>query len=585
MSTSEGSLLQDILNGAGGTAGVSTPEFVPADSPFDEAQRTFLNGLFAGIYALSKQSAGDATTAAQTPLKVFFGSQTGTAESLSKDLRKFAGTRGFKAEIADLDSVAPAELAELQHLLIVAATYGEGEPTDNAQGFYAALMDPDAPGLPASLNFSVCGLGDSSYANFNQVSRDIDRRLEELGATRAAPLVTCDVDYDDDYETWRETVFAEPAFSEAAGSAGPALAEPDAGKPAFDKNHPFIATLINCECLNSAGSQKCVNHIEIALSGGGPDLDYQVGDALGIWPLNDMAEVDSILEHAQLTGTEIVSMKSGSMSLRQALFRSLDLMTVTQKTADDWQVTVDQGTHLIDVLRLDSIEMDAQKLVDGLRTLQPRLYSISSSPNKHPGEVHLTVSEVQYELHGTSRQGVASTFLGSRLTPGAALGVYIHRSSHFYLPDDNDTPLIMIGPGTGVAPFRAFLEEREARQATGKNWLFFGDQHQATDYLYAAQLGDWHETGLLTKLDLAWSRDSAEKVYVQHLIEKDGAEFFQWLEDGAAIYVCGDATRMACDVEQAIINVIAKHGELDQPAAQNYLEDLRKTHRYQRDVY
>ncbi|MEO0437298.1 MAG: flavodoxin domain-containing protein [Pseudomonadota bacterium] len=585
MNTSNTSLLQEILRSGQPLDSTDLPEFIPADSPFDDEQRTFLNGLFAGIYAISKNGGGDAEEAAQTPLKVYFGSQTGTAESLSKDLRKFSATQGFDAEIAELDSISPADLASLNHVLIVAATYGEGEPTDNAQSFYTGLMGDDAPSLPATLNFSVCGLGDSSYPHFNKVSCDLDARLAELGATRAAPLITCDVDYDADYEAWRDEVFKAPLFTEAAGAAGASTSVVEESRPAFDKNHPFLGTLMRCECLNGTDSAKTVNHVEIGLAGGGEDLDYQVGDALGIWPLNDIDEVEGVLSAAQLTGQEVVELKAGPTTVKQALFRSLDLMTISPKTAELWDVEVDQDTHLIDVLNRQEGGMEAQVLVDGLRSLQPRLYSISSSPKKHPGEVHLTVSEVHYELHGTARKGVASSFLGSRLNGGGALGVYVHRSAHFYIPENDETPLIMIGPGTGIAPFRAFLEEREARKASGDNWLFFGDQHEACDYLYAEQLQEWTESGVLNKLSLAWSRDGAEKVYVQHLIEKDGAEFFSWLERGAAIYICGDATRMASDVEAALLSVIAKHGDRDEQGALDYLELLKKEHRYQRDVY
>ena len=576
-------LLREILGQAQAAAGATMPEFIPEKSPFDREQRLFLNGLFAGVYALAQGAGRDAVEPEQTPLSVLFGSQTGTAESLSKDLRKFAKTRGFDARIAELDSIAPADLASLQHLLIVASTSGEGEPTDNARRFHAALMAADAPPLPATLNYSVCGLGDSSYAHFNRVSRELDARLEQLGATRAAPLIACDVDYDDDYAAWRESVFASAVFCSAAGADTAAVAEDCAAPARFDKNHPFLSTLIHRSSLNGPGSAKTVNHIELSLAGSGEDLDYEVGDALGVWALNDMAQVDAILDSAGLSGREVVTLKSGAVTLRQALLRTLDLVTLTPGTAEAWGVSAGRDVHLIDVL--GEVELTAQALVDGLRALQPRLYSIASSPKQHPGEVHLTVSELHYTLNGRLRHGLASNFLGSRLAPGGAVGVYVQRAAHFHLPADDATPLIMIGPGTGIAPFRAFLEERESRSATGRNWLFFGAQHAATDYLYREQLEAWSQSGLLAKLSLAWSRDSEHKVYVQHVIQEAGAEFFRWLEDGAAIYICGDATRMAADVEQAILAVIAEHGALDAAAASHYLDQLRAAQRYQRDVY
>ncbi|MEM1152142.1 MAG: flavodoxin domain-containing protein [Pseudomonadota bacterium] len=563
------------------------PEFIPADSPFTEEQRTYLNGLFAGIYTMAAAAkAGAADGAVLTPLLVYFGSQTGTAESLSKDLKKFAATKGFDAKIGELNSTSPAELADARHLLIVGATYGEGEPADNATGFYEALMAEDCPPLPETVNFAVCGLGDSSYPKFNQFARDLDARFEALGATRAAELVTCDVDYDDDYAGWRDQVFASAPFVEAASvGAASAAVEPEEKRPDFDKHHPFVATLIKADCLSKEGSSKRVNHVEISLCGGGPDLDYQVGDALGVWPMNCMGEVDAILDAGGYSGSEIVELKSGSSSLRQALYSSLDLATITPKTAEAWQIELSDDMQILDALRAPDLKLSAQDFVDGLRPIQPRLYSISSSPKKHPGEVHLTVGEVRYDLNAVARKGVASTFLPERLNPGGALGVYVHKAAHFYLPDDNDLPIIMIGPGTGIAPFRAFLEEREMRGATGENWLFFGDQHAATDYLYSETIEGWKADGLLTKLSLAWSRDGAEKVYVQHLIEKEGQTFFAWLERGAAIYICGDASRMAADVDRAIHRVVETHGGFDEAAAKAYVDKLKADHRYQRDVY
>ena len=346
-----------------------------------------------------------------------------------------------------------------------------------------------------------------------------------------------------------------------------------------------MGTLLEARRLSGEGSAKRVNHIEIALAGGGADLDYAVGDALGVWPINDMAEVSGILKATGFTGAETVTLKSGDTSLRPALLKMLDLTTYTAKTAEAWGVAHDAEVQIIDVLRAGVADLTPQKLVDGLRPLQPRLYSIASSPKKHPGEVHLTVGEVHYELQGDARKGVASTFLGGRLGAGGSLGVYLHASSHFHIPADDASPLIMIGPGTGIAPFRAFLEEREMRGAAGKNWLFFGDQHEATDFLYRDEIAAWTESGVLDKASLAWSRDGAEKVYVQHLIEREGAEVFAWLEAGGSIYVCGDASRMASDVDAAIHRVVAEQGGLDEAGAAAYVDMLKKAHRYQRDVY
>ncbi|MEM8591895.1 MAG: flavodoxin domain-containing protein [Pseudomonadota bacterium] len=559
---------------------------VPADAPFDPAQRQWLNGLLTGLSAIAASAAQGVEEAAPlTTMRVLYGSQSGNCEALSKDLRKAAGAHGFEAEVSVLDDVTPADLAQMEHLAVVVSTFGEGEPPDNAAKFFAALMADDCPPLPATLNFSVCGLGDTSYADFNKCAADIDARLAELGATRVADVAKCDVDFDDDYSAWKAAVFASEPFANAsAGAAGPVVidAEPAA---MFDKNRPFMASLLACEKLSGEDSAKCVNHVEISLAGGGADLEYAAGDALGVWPVNCPGEVTALLTAAGLTGKETVTIKTGPAPLRAALSTRLDIATVTPKTVEAFGLSeAPEGAQVFDIVAAHG-PVEAQTLADALRPLQPRLYSISSSPKAHPGEVHLTVGEVRYDLNDRACKGVASTYLGERLTEGGMVGVYIQKSAHFHPPADDTKPLIMIGPGTGIAPFRAFLEEREARGATGKNWLFFGDQHEGCDYLYRDAIEGWKASGLLTELSLAWSRDGAEKVYVQTLLEQRGDEIFAWLEEGAAIYVCGDASRMAVDVEKALVKIIAQGIQGDEAAARAYLNAMSADHRYQRDVY
>ncbi|MEO0569212.1 MAG: flavodoxin domain-containing protein [Pseudomonadota bacterium] len=560
-------------------------ELVPEDAPFDPAQRQWLNGLLTGLSAIAASASAGAEEAARAPMNVLYGSQSGNCEALSKDMRKFAGTQGFEANVAVLDDFTPADLAGMQHLTLLVSTFGEGEPPDNASKFYAALMAEDCPPLPASLNFSVCGLGDTSYADFNKCAEEIDTRLADLGATRAADLIKCDVDFDDDYAQWKTAVFASDSFQSAsAGVSASSVIEAESA-PAFDKNHPFMGSLITCERLSGETSAKCVNHVEISLAGGGVDLDYSAGDALGVWPMNCPEDVSAILKAAGLTGRETVELKTGPARLAAALSTKLDIATVTPKTLEALGCDAPtEDAQVLDLLLLNGA-CEAQVLASALRPLQPRLYSISSSPKAHPGEVHLTVGEVRYDLHERACKGVASTYLGERLMTGNMVGVYVQKSAHFHPPSDDSAPLIMIGPGTGIAPFRAFLEEREARGATGRNWLFFGDQHKACDYLYKDALEAWDDTGLLTHLSLAWSRDGAEKVYVQTLIEQHADEVFAWLEEGAAIYICGDASRMAADVEKALLRVIARGLDADEIAARAYLDALTSEHRYQRDVY
>ncbi|MEM6408252.1 MAG: flavodoxin domain-containing protein [Pseudomonadota bacterium] len=562
-------------------------ELLPEGAPFDAEQRQWLNGLLTGLSAIAASAAaeGGEDTAVLTPLKVLYGSQSGNCETLSKNLRKSAGGFGFEAEVIELDALTPADLAEMQHAVIVVSTFGEGEPPDNATNFVAALMSEDCAPLPATLNFSVCGLGDTSYADFNQCALDIDTRLAELGATRAADLVKCDLDFDDDFAAWKEAVFTSEPFVAAAAAGVAAPVSDDDAAPMFDKNRPFMASLVTSERLSGQDSAKCVNHIEISLAGGGDDLEYAAGDALGVWPVNCPNEVNAMLEAAGLSGKETVTLKTGAAQLRAALTTRLDLATITPKTLEAFGLeAAPKGREALDlVIAADTV--DAQQLVDALRPLQPRLYSISSSPKAHPGEVHLTVGEVRYELNNRACKGVASTYLGERLGEGSMIGVYVQKSAHFHPPENDETPLIMIGPGTGIAPFRAFLEEREARNAQGKNWLFFGDQHESCDYLYRDEIEGWLETGVLSELSLAWSRDGTEKVYVQTLLEQRGDEVFAWLEQGAAIYICGDASRMAVDVEAALLRIISKGVGCDDAGAKAYLDKMASEHRYQRDVY
>ena len=566
--------------------------YVPSDAPFSEPQRQWLNGLFTGLTVVARAANGGGAgmevevEAAAVPLLVAYGSQSGTAEALSKNVRKFAATSGFKAEVRALNDVDPADLAGAGHALLLCSTFGEGDPPDNATKFFDLLMADDAPALDG-LHFSVLGLGDSSYAHFNKSGRDLDARLEVLGASRAAEAVLCDVAYEDDFNVWKQSVFASEPF--AAAGVGTSQAPVDHGdEPVerYSKNTPFPATLLEVRGLSGAGSKKEVNHVEISLAGSG--LDYAVGDALGVWPVNCSEHVAELLAAGGFSGREVVTLKDGPLPLRAALLSKLDVCVVTPKTLEVLNIEAEmagvEGMHVVDLLEKYQPGAGAQQLAEALRPLQPRLYSISSSPLAHPGEVHLTVGAVRYETHSRARKGVASTFLSDRCGCGAQVGVYLQKSAHFHIPAP-DVPLILCGPGTGIAPFRAFLEERAATEAPGENWLFFGDQTEAEDFLYREELEAYAASGVLDRLDLAWSRDGAEKVYVQHLMERAGADLFDWFERGAAFYICGDASRMAKDVDAALHRLIAEHGGLDEAGAVAYIEKLKEEHRYQRDVY
>lgn len=567
---------------------------LPDNAPFDDAQKPFVEGFLAALTSVkTAHLTANQPEAPGAPMTILYGSQSGNSEALAKQLRKKARSHGFGPDVAALDSFDFDELVNTKHLLVICSTFGEGDPPDNAMKFTEKLMAEDAPDL-SHLEYSVCSMGDRSYTHFCKAGNDLDERFAGLGATRLADRVECDVAYEDDYANWAERVFAAQSLIDAAGDVPIGMEENEDDSHAvggWDKNNPYYAPVLHVETLNAEGSAKEVNHVEILLSGSG--LEYEVGDALGLWPTNHPGLVEEILVLTGITGTDRVLMKGETCPIRLALQAKLDIVTLTHSTLEALGVeaSIDgvKGLHLIDALRKWEPKVSAQRLADALRPLQPRLYSIASSPKAHPGEVHLTVGAVRYQLEGTDRYGVASTFLADRCGFGGRVGVYVHKAPHFHLTDNDQAPIIMCGPGTGIAPFRAFLEERQARKAdgveVGESWLFFGDQHESTDFLYREQLAELQADGTLNKLSLAWSRDGDEKVYVQDLMRQCGAELYAWFERGAHFYICGDASRMAGDVDQALREVVAEHGKMDEAAASAWVDTMSSEGRYQRDVY
>jgi sulfite reductase (NADPH) flavoprotein alpha-component len=531
---------------------------IPANAPFNADQRQWINGYLAGLFS-GRSSA--ATTDAPLPslgtLLFLWGTQTGGAESLAKKFAKDAKSRGFEATAAGLDTSAPADLATHSRICIVTSTYGDGDMPDNAQSYWDALNSDAAPRLE-HLTFSVLALGDRNYTQFCKAGALFDDRLATLGANRIHPRVDCDVDEEALGQQW----FADMMTVLAPDSAASSTVSPSETDIAYSKTKPFLATLKTNRRLTGDGSAKETRHFEIMLDGSG--LDYEVGDALGVIPSNCPDLVTEILSAANLNGDESIVLKDGTaMPLRQALTNRLDLSTFTTTRP--------------------LAGISAQELVAPLRSLQHRLYSISSSPKAHPGEVHLTVGIVRYEIDGRPCKGVCSTFLAERAATGVP--VFIHKSPGFRLPAETSRPVIMIGPGTGIAPFRAFLEERRITAPNSKNWLFFGDQHVSTDFLYREELETMFSEGTLTHLDTAFSRDQPEKIYVQNRMLEHAAKLWEWIQNGAHIYVCGDAKRMAKDVDAALLQIICEQGNLDDEAARAFVNQLKSEKRYQRDVY
>ncbi|MCI0536663.1 MAG: sulfite reductase subunit alpha [Verrucomicrobiales bacterium] len=503
-------------------------------------------------------------------MTVLFGSQTGTAEGLARKVAAEAGKHGFAASALDMAEYPREQLKNEQALLVVTSTYGDGDPPDSAKGFWEFLRNGGAPQLE-NLNYSVLALGDTNYAKFCEFGKSVDTRLEELGARRILPRVDCDVDFDESFHQWLTGVL--PALGASGGSVPAPAVEAPAG---FSRKNPFPARLLTNRKLNGPGSDKDTRHFEILLEGSG--LSYEVGDALGVQPANCPELVDGIL---RLIG-------SSDESLREALVKDREVTRIPSALLQIAGVpdSYADGRDVLDLLTDHPVaRLEPAKFVGMLKKLQPRLYSISPSPKAHPGQVHLTVAAVRYESQGRGRKGVCSTFLADRVGESDHLPVFVHTNKNFRPPTDGSRPMIMVGPGTGVAPFRAFLEERRATGAAGKNWLFFGDQHAASDFLYREELEAMKTSGTLTRLETAFSRDQKEKVYVQHRMLEHAAELFTWLEEGAGFYVCGDAKRMAKDVDLALHEVIEQAGGRSPEQAAEYVAKLQSGKRYQRDVY
>lgn len=614
------------------------------NSPFNESQAELLNRLlptltesqqiWLGGYlsAMSLRGAGAApaageqaapVTAAQGTLPaapaaapplsrevtVLFGSQTGNCQRLAASLSRKLEEQGFKVIVSAMNAFKPNTLKKVENLLILVSTHGEGEPPDNARAFHEFLHSKRAPQLD-SLRFSVLALGDTSYEFFCQTGKDFDQRLEQLGGQRLSPRIDCDLDYDEPVAEWFEQVLGAlngpqnaPQLADQAVAAAEKADEPQSP---YSRNHPFNAEVLENLNLNGRGSDRETRHLELSLAGSG--LTFEPGDSLGVYPENHPQLVADIIAAAGWNPDETVpfNKKGEEGTLREALLRHYEITVLTKplleqasklSAAPGLQALLApeaqqelksyiQGRDLLDLITdFGPWNAPASSFVSILRKLPARLYSISSSYNANPEEVHFTVRAVRYESHGRDRYGVCSVHCAERVQPGDTLPVYIQSNPNFKLPANPDVPVIMIGPGTGVAPFRSFLEERGEQGAGGKTWLFYGDRHFVTDFLYQTDWQRMLKEGVLNKLDVAFSRDTEEKVYVQHRILEHSKELYSWLQEGAHVYVCGDEKHMAHDVHAALLTVIQEEAGLSPEGAATYLENLQQEQRYQRDVY
>lgn len=535
----------------------------------------WMSGYLAGL-ADAKAGTGSvvaapaAIAAASRPLLVLYGSQTGNAEGVAKTFADAAKAAGLNVTLASMAGFKAKKLSDAQDIALVVSTHGDGEAPDDAIALHELLGSKRAPDL-SQTRFSVLALGDSSYPLFCQTGKDFDERLAAAGSERLLAIKEADVEFQATAQAWQDELLA--ALADAAPQVQSAAEVSSSAAPQPTRANPMSAEVLAVHPLTiDAGHE--VYHLELDV----PSLSYQPGDALGIVAQQSDALVQAVLDATRLNADEPVTLDGKKVRLFDAL-KGKELTTLHPKTVADLQLSEGEG-QLPERIRTRSESLTAQQLIDALKPLAPRLYSIASSPKEAEGEVHLTIALVAFEAEGQARFGVASGLV-SRLKVGDELKVYVQPNNRFRLPDA-DKPVIMIGPGTGVAPFRAFMQEREATEAQGRNWLFFGSRHLRNDFLYQTEWQRWLSEGQLSKLSLAFSRDQQDKIYVQHRLKEEGAEVWQWLNEGAYLYVCGDGERMAKDVHQTLADLIASHGNTD---GETYLNELRAQGRYLRDVY
>ncbi len=576
-----------------------------ATTDFTPTQLAWVSGYFWGM--LNQQPGAVVSAPAQAveapAITLISASQTGNARRVAEALRDDLQAAQLNVKLVNAGDYKFKQIAGEKLLVVVTSTQGEGEPPEEAVALHKFLFSKKAPKLDGTA-FAVLGLGDTSYEFFCQSGKDFDSKLAELGGERLLDRVDADVEYQAAAAEWRARVVdvlkaraptAAPAQLATSGAVNEIHTSP------YTKEAPLTATLAVNQKITGRDSEKDVRHIEIDLGDSG--LRYQPGDALGVWYQNDPALVKELVELLWLKGDEPVTVEGKTLPLAQALEWHFELTVNTANIVENYATLTRSETLLplvgdkaqlqhyaattpiVDMVRFSPAQLDAEALIGLLRPLTPRLYSIASSQAEAENEVHVTVGVVRYDIEGRARAGGASSFLADRVEEDGEVRIFIEHNDNFRLPANPQTPVIMIGPGTGIAPFRAFMQQRAAEGAEGKNWLFFGNPHFTEDFLYQVEWQSYVKEGVLSRIDLAWSRDQQQKIYVQDKLREQGAEVWRWINDGAHIYVCGDANRMAKDVEQALLEVIAEYGAMDAEAADEFLSELRVERRYQRDVY
>ena len=574
---------------------------IPQNIPYSDNQRAWLGGFFAGIHTHMLQNSTNDNPADARVINILYGTQTGNSESVANDASEAAKNHGLAPAVKSMDEIELDALAEMEYLLIVISTYGEGEMPDNAQLLWDAISTDSSPKMEKT-QFSILALGDSSYDAFCQAGIDWDNRLVELGAKRVYDRVNYDIGLDELAEEWINNVI--PIMAEGASVSTPSSKENTNNKPKYNRKNPFPSKMQTNRLLTSEKSSKETRHYEFSIEGSG--LSYEAGDALNVIPQNCPKLVTNIVKAIGCTGDESEPINGELISLSEALRTHFEIKLPNKELLQEISTrSGDQnlnnllksgdkdklseylwGRDTLDLLlQFPNMEFSAAEFLALLKPLQHRAYSISSSGKMYPDSVHLTVVSVRYQSHNRSHKGVCSTYIADLVDEQSDVKIFFSPNNSFRVPEDDTLPVIMVGPGTGIAPFRAFLQERQFRKATGKNWLLFGDRNAATDYIYQEEIEAMQTNGVLTRLDLAFSRDQEEKIYVQDRMREHGAEMYAWLEQKGSFFVCGDATYMAKDVDKALHEILERHGNKTSEQAIDYVNQLKKEKRYVRDVY
>ena len=590
--------------------GLDTNALQQLTSDLNEQQLVWLSGYFFGVSQTQNKAVvpsingnGHAVTAIPTvssaqitqslnhKVTILYGSQSGNSKKAANQTADALKAAGSEVVVADMSEYKSSQLKNEKLLLFVVATYGEGEPPAAAEELHKFIFSSRAPKLPDT-QFAVLALGDKSYVQFCQTGIDFDQQLEKLGAKRLTARIDCDVDWHDDAARWiRNVVEKMPkptsngASSNGNGHAYMVETKQQKPKSEYDRKNPFEAEVLEKIQLNGRGSVKETWHLELSLADSG--IHYEAGDALHVIPTNSERIVSDVLKASSLDPSVTVTLAPTTVRNNENGAQVKPIQTTLKAILDDPKALQNYiyGRDVADLIAEFPANLDPQVLTNILRKIPSRAYSIASSLAAHEDEVHLTVGAVRYASQGRNKEGVASSFLADRVAVGEKVKVFVEENEYFKLPKDNSAPIIMVGPGTGIAPFRAFVEERDAMGADGKNWLFFGNPNFTTDFLYQTEWQSYLKNGALNRLDLAFSRDQEQKVYVQHKLLQKSKEVFDWIQNGAYFYVCGDKNRMAKDVEQALIQIAKKEGGFSDEKAVDCVKDLKKQRRYLEDVY